>query len=320
MLAEMYEHLKEVRPTHGLEIIFVSSDRDPNSFQHYFGTMPWKAIPFDTLPFVKQSLNSTYGVRGIPSLVVLDAVSGRVVVSPNESRQAVSAACQRGELGIERMMESWLERVPPETTELLSMLQLSCEEDMVVKKMGDAEGDLYLTSTENLNPKPVDPASRIKEIFETYTGKGMDPTEAAAKAIEDVAQEQKKRNGLDSGPLYGKAIQIGPHIPDNQLDQAFSTLRRQNPHPVAIDALSTTLKYVRNAAKEPWTPKFRTFKLSNKIADSITRAEGGIEVLEGLGFDIFGTRQDFKATLPVAANLEAMENKLTELLNSLDVN
>ena len=59
MLAEMYEHLKEVRPTHGLEIIFVSSDRDLNSFQNYFGTMPWKAIPFETLPFVKQSLNAT---------------------------------------------------------------------------------------------------------------------------------------------------------------------------------------------------------------------------------------------------------------------
>jgi nucleoredoxin len=59
MLAEMYDHLKDVRPTHGLEIVFVSSDRDPNSFQQYFGTMPWQAIPFDSLQMVKKSLNMT---------------------------------------------------------------------------------------------------------------------------------------------------------------------------------------------------------------------------------------------------------------------
>lgn len=250
---------------------------------------------------------------------MLDAVSGRIVVSPNESRQAVATACQRGEDGIERMMESWLERVPPETAELLSMLQLSCQEDMLDKTTEDSEAQEYLTSIENLKPKSFDPASRIKQMFETYTGEGMDPTQAAAKAIGEVAEEQKKRSGLNSVPLCGKAIQIGPHSPNNQLDQAFLTLRCQNPHSVAIDALSTTLKYVRNAAKEPWTPKFRTFKLSNKIADSITRAEGGIEVLEGLGFDIFGTRQDFKATIPVAANLGVMENKLAELLLRMDV-
>lgn len=275
----------------------------------------WFDISDLEIPLLLSASLSRYGVRGIPSLVVLDAVSGKVVVSPNESRQAVVTACQRGEDGIERMMESWLERVPPETTELLSMLQLSCEKDMLEKNIQD-EGAEYLTSTENLKHKSFDPASRIKDIFETYTREGMDPTQAAVKAIEAVAEEQKK-NVSDSGPLYGKAIQIGPHSPDNQLDHAFSTLLRQNPHSVAIDALSTALKYVRNAAKEPWTPKFRTFKLSNKIADSITRAEGGIEVLEGLGFDIFGTRQDYKATIPVAANLRIMENKLTELLNNL---
>lgn len=250
-------------------------------------------------------------------MVVLDAVSGRVVISPNESRQAVASACQRGEEGIERMMESWLERVPQETTELLSMLQLSCEEDML---LGDAvESIEYLASAKNLEPKPYDPASRIKEIFETFTAQGMDSTQAAAKAIGTVAKEQKE-NGLDSGPLQGRAIQIGPHTPGDKLDQAFSTLRCQNSQPVATAALSTALKYVRNAIKEPWTPKFRTFKLSNKIADSITRAEGGIEVLEGLGFDIFGTRQDFKATIPAAVDLEAMENKLADFLKTLDVN
>lgn len=46
MLAELYSHLKEEFPTHGLEIVFVSSDRDEDGFQQYFGSMPWMAVPF----------------------------------------------------------------------------------------------------------------------------------------------------------------------------------------------------------------------------------------------------------------------------------
>jgi nucleoredoxin len=48
ILAEVYSHLKEEYPTHGLEIVFVSSDRDPAGFQQYFGSMPWMAVPFQT--------------------------------------------------------------------------------------------------------------------------------------------------------------------------------------------------------------------------------------------------------------------------------
>jgi nucleoredoxin len=48
MLAELFAHLQETNhASHGLQIVFVSSDRDERSFQHYFATMPWLALPFD---------------------------------------------------------------------------------------------------------------------------------------------------------------------------------------------------------------------------------------------------------------------------------
>ena len=47
MLCEFYEHLKEVVPHHGLEIVFVSSDRDIGSFTNYFVTMPWLSVLFE---------------------------------------------------------------------------------------------------------------------------------------------------------------------------------------------------------------------------------------------------------------------------------
>jgi nucleoredoxin len=60
MLAELYSHLKDEYPTHGLEIVFVSSDRDPGGFQQYFGCMPWMAVPFGgtIIPQIKQRYTS----------------------------------------------------------------------------------------------------------------------------------------------------------------------------------------------------------------------------------------------------------------------
>lgn len=127
MLAEMYEHLSEVYPTHGLEIVFVSSDRDEPSFRNYYQSMPWRAIPFDQLQFLKQALNMTYGVRGIPSFVVLDAVSGQV----------------------EAMLESWLSRTPAATQELLSMLELSTHETTVSSANVEPDDTEYLRRNRN---------------------------------------------------------------------------------------------------------------------------------------------------------------------------
>lgn len=79
MLAEFYEALKEEDPN-GLEIIFVSSDRDPGSFSEYYGEMPWVAVPFSDRG-TAQSLGQRFGVRGIPALVILNGESGNVIDS-----------------------------------------------------------------------------------------------------------------------------------------------------------------------------------------------------------------------------------------------
>jgi len=62
------EHLK----AKGLEIVFVSSDRDTSAFNSYFGEMPWLALPFSARK-IKEQLSEKFGVRGIPTLVVLQS-------------------------------------------------------------------------------------------------------------------------------------------------------------------------------------------------------------------------------------------------------
>ncbi|CAF2642610.1 unnamed protein product [Rotaria sp. Silwood2] len=52
------------------EIVFVSSDKDEESFKEYFQTMPWKAIPFSDQARARK-LGEKFNVDGIPALIVL---------------------------------------------------------------------------------------------------------------------------------------------------------------------------------------------------------------------------------------------------------
>ena len=65
MLAEFYNDL--VSSSSDVEIVFVSSDSDEDSFNDYYKSMPWKALPFGSAK--KEELSKKFGVRGIPTLI-----------------------------------------------------------------------------------------------------------------------------------------------------------------------------------------------------------------------------------------------------------
>ncbi|KAI5068059.1 hypothetical protein GOP47_0016404 [Adiantum capillus-veneris] len=60
------------------EVIFVSSDRDEASFDEYYGSMPWLALPFDDKSI--RSLSQYFDVEGIPQLVIIDP-NGKTVTT-----------------------------------------------------------------------------------------------------------------------------------------------------------------------------------------------------------------------------------------------
>jgi nucleoredoxin len=84
-LAEFYK--KDLKAK-GLEVVFVSSDKDEASFKSYFGEMPWLALPFEDRER-KEALSKKYKVKGIPSLVILDGESGETITT--DGRSAVMA-------------------------------------------------------------------------------------------------------------------------------------------------------------------------------------------------------------------------------------
>ena len=69
------------------EIVFVSSDRDPAAFAEYHSGMPWLALPYANRD-KKQELSDKYGVRGIPTLVLINAATGETI--SKEGRQLIS--------------------------------------------------------------------------------------------------------------------------------------------------------------------------------------------------------------------------------------
>ena len=75
-LRKVYERVRS--KGRAFEVVFASSDRDEASFQEYFATMPWHALPFSDRGR-QHYLSTLFQVRGIPSLVLLDAYTGRVL-------------------------------------------------------------------------------------------------------------------------------------------------------------------------------------------------------------------------------------------------
>jgi len=70
----------------GLEVVFVSSDKDEASFNEYFGEQPWLALPFHDRE-KKDALSKQFKVQGIPTVVVL-GVDGSVITK--DGKEAIS--------------------------------------------------------------------------------------------------------------------------------------------------------------------------------------------------------------------------------------
>ncbi|CAM9676996.1 unnamed protein product [Phaeothamnion confervicola] len=78
-LAKFYKKAQEARPD-ALEVLFVSSDKDPDSFAKYFEEMPWLALPWGERRRAADMMSS-FKVAGIPTLIVLDGATGTLCCS-----------------------------------------------------------------------------------------------------------------------------------------------------------------------------------------------------------------------------------------------
>ena len=330
MLIEFYDVLKEeVASSHGLEVVFVSSDRSEAEFQQYYKKMPFKAMSFSQRE-LSQRAKSLFGVRGIPSLVVVDSLSGRIVVSPEESRREIHQACQFGDKAIERLFHNWLDKVPEESKSMLDILALSCAEAEKADESGGAnsKAEKYLKRASVKDDKASnslskeDIAARVKELFPKLVATGLAPNEAAAEAIKQATLLQNNTQGmtLDKGTMIGDCTVVADydHVAASKvtIEETLDNVYRRNSddnEKVAL-VLSTAQKYVNNVKNDPTNPRFRNFRLSNKVVDRITSNAGSMELLRSLNFAVFHSDVDFMASIPIYSNLELLGKVLDEAL------
>lgn len=320
----MYEHLKSVYTTHGLEIVFVSSDRDETSFQNYSSSMPWLSVPWGGEGVaIRQRISQRFPVRGIPSLVVLDTISGSIVVPAEHSREDVTKACRGGEESIEQLLENnWFQCIPVESKNMMDVLKLSCVEDMDCDETEDEKSNPYLERShdEVVEKEPVIEMTKeerdakqkatILKYFHQFVSEGMTPNEAGVKAINKVASEsatsKEGNNALLPGTLKGTKSVEAEEPSQNEIAPADLKL-----------VLHTAKKYVDNVAKKPSTAKFRNFKLSNRVFDNITSLEGGLDYLVNqLGFRVYNNDMDFIASIPLSIDIMALRERIDNLLSS----
>ena len=101
--------------------------------------MPWLALPFDDRN-KKESISRLFGIRGIPSLVVLDAISGQVL-SQAHAREEIS----RSNGDTNAIVERWLKNLPFDSIELVRSIEESLKigEESIAQESENLR-DLYL--------------------------------------------------------------------------------------------------------------------------------------------------------------------------------
>lgn len=158
-----------------MEIIFVSSDRDEESFNSYYGDMPWLALPFDKRK-EKVELSGACGVEGIPTFAVLNQ-DGTIVTTDGVSKVSEDSKA-------DTFPEGWLPKPfndvnddpsPLNTGLCLIMLGDSTTAHEAVKAVADEE---YEKAGKDVEAMPVKffrgPAGGVTEQLRNLTGQKDD--------------------------------------------------------------------------------------------------------------------------------------------------
>lgn len=130
-LIEVYQDLSSKSC---FEVVFLSSDRDEESFNGYFSKMPCLAIPFSDSASIK-GLMDLFQVRSIPTLVILDG-KGKVL-SDQGVRFVRDYGADAYPFTPERMYFLKEEEEAAKKNQSLSSLLVSNSRDYLISSNGD---------------------------------------------------------------------------------------------------------------------------------------------------------------------------------------
>jgi hypothetical protein len=98
-----------------------------------------------------------YGIRGIPAVVIIDAISG-VVISQEHVRNDIMRGCQRGDKGVVDSYNHWLTLIPEESKMIVQSIQLSLQEEAKMLHERDSSKTNPYLVRQVPEVKPKDPS------------------------------------------------------------------------------------------------------------------------------------------------------------------
>lgn len=122
------------------------------------------------------------------------------------------------------------------------------------------------------------------------------------------------KNGIYGCVMGGRLVTMGMVTSTASDDVLVASVHVGLEKEARESVVNTLLQYVKNVCNNPSTPKFRRFKLSNKVFDRITKVEGALGFLRSLGLEVEASSQDFFASIPLATDLGNLNERL-KILN-----
>ncbi|KAL1502490.1 hypothetical protein ABEB36_007625 [Hypothenemus hampei] len=155
-LAEVYTVIRKREPN--FEIIFISSDRSAESYGAYMESMPWLAVPFQQAS-VRAELAQLYGIRGIPTLLLLDS-NGHVITMDARS-EIVEDPGARDFPWKPKVVNKLTERFLTKLNDFPSIVLLVDSEETELQfaesVLIPAANDYYKTNNINISAVPEEP-------------------------------------------------------------------------------------------------------------------------------------------------------------------
>lgn len=130
----LVEAFEELSQRGDFEVVFISSDRDEESFKSYFSKMPWLSIPYSDEETRKQ-LKELFKVRGIPCLVFID---GNGMVCCDQGVKMIRDYGKEGYPFSQEKVDFFrMEEENAKKNQTLSSVLVSSSRDFLISKDGD---------------------------------------------------------------------------------------------------------------------------------------------------------------------------------------
>lgn len=206
--ADEYHKLKAMDKN--IQVVFVSSDKDEESFRGYFADMPWLALDYEQRE-LKEILNDALDVDGIPTLVWVRPETGDINV---DGRRTIEVGAEWYPWTEEQIAEALAQKKARAVQKSIEVEKSFRDANSVVIRNHRCEGDIDLDYTLTFNQFNT-------FIADVKLSGGKFYYEVEVKKIQSIAQFGWATEGFTPSDTYS-----GAGVGDDDVSWGFDGVRQ----------------------------------------------------------------------------------------------